>query len=149
MKNLLLSGIIAGAFILGVLIMTVKPAPLGGVASVDAYTSTTTRSTSASATASYRACGNRAVFGSIVVNQPASAGWVRVWDATSTATSTYVLPSPFSSTTYAVAVGREIAQISSASDVVGTYTYDVATTYGVVVETAVGFDGQYTVTCKN
>jgi hypothetical protein len=111
----------------------------------DSYKATTTSSGDASATASYVACLGQCQLGSIVVSQVGTAGWVRVWDATSSATSTMVEPTPFSSSTYAVAVGRPIVQITGASDVAGTYVFDTETSYGVVVETSIGFDGQYQV----
>lgn len=116
-----------------------------GVPMAESMNATTTSSADASATASYVACIGKCQLGSIVVTQVGTAGWVRVWDATTTATSTYVEPTPFSSSTYAVAVGRPIAQITGASDVAGTYTFNTDTYWGLVVETSTGFDGQYQV----
>src|SRR3990167_3841503 len=66
-----------------------RPTVLGGVSSGQEYNATTSVSTSASASESYVALKSAGVFGSIIVNQPATAGYLRVWDATSTATSTY------------------------------------------------------------
>lgn len=114
---------------------------VGGVSSPDSYNSTTTDSTFAHATLSRVACTGDCVFGSIVVNQVGTAGWVRVWSATSTATSSYSL-NP--SATY----GKQLAQITGASDVGGTYVYDISAPYGVVIETSTAFDGQYSVTYK-
>lgn len=114
----------------------------------NAYYATTTRSTSASATASYSACTGRCIFGSIIVNQVGTAGWVRVWDATSTATSTYVLTTTGSSSPYTT-LGSPIAQVLGTSDVAGVLTYDVGVNQGIVVETSTGFDGEYTITYKN
>lgn len=121
------------------------------VASAPMYESnngTTTSSSDASATESYVACLGQCQLASIVVTQPGTAGYVRIHDATTTATSTQIESSPFASSTYAVAVGRPIAQITGASDVAGTYQFDMKTYYGIVIETSVGFDGQYQVTWK-
>jgi len=132
---LVLLGVLAGGFV-------VKTPALGGVNSADGYFSTTTRSTSASATTGWRACTGPCIFGSIVVDQLATGGFVRVYDATSTATSSY--QGETSTGTY----GREIAHIDSASDVAGTYIFDVVANRGVVVETSSGFNGHYIITYK-
>ena len=119
-------------------------ANLGGVRTGDAYVATTTRSTSESATVSYLVCGGSGTFGSIVVVQPATAGYVRVWNATSTATSTYNSTDVATTATF----GVSLAQVLSASDVVGTLVFDSAYTKGLVVETSMAFNGEYVVTCK-
>lgn len=106
--------------------------------------STTTRSTSASATVSYVLCTGACQLSSIIVNQPATAGYVRVWNATSTATSTYQTTDVSTSTV--ITKGIPIAQILGSSDVAGDITYDIGMSLGVVVETSTGFDGEYTVT---
>lgn len=146
-KSLLLSVvalIVAIAAILG----GSQVANLGGLNPGEAYGwATTTDSTDASATLSYTACSNASsrgcILGSVVISQPATGGYIRIWDATSTATSTYVTePVPFSSSTYAVAVGRIITTFDSSNDVAGTYVFDVPVYYGVVVETASSYDGQ-------
>lgn len=147
MKNKIILGI-AGALlaVASWFVGQVTPTNLGSVASTEVYRATTTDSTDANK--SYLACKGACMLGSIIVTQPGTAGYVRIWDATSTATSTLVETFPFSSTTYAVAVGRPVAQVLGSSDVAGTYTFDFETTYGVVIETSTGFDGQYQVTVK-
>lgn len=119
------------------------------VASAPVYesnVSTTTRSTSASGTLSYAACTGSCQFASIIVNQVGTAGYVRIWNATSTATSTYQTTDVGTST--AITKGIEIAQILGSSDAAGTLVYDVQANLGIVIETSTGFDGQYTVTWK-
>lgn len=108
--------------------------------------STTTRSTSASATVSYVACTGSCQLASIIVNQTATAGYVRVWNATSTATSTYQTTDTATAT--AITKGIPIAQIAGATDVGGTLIYDIAANLGLVIETSSGFDGEYTITYK-
>jgi hypothetical protein len=143
MNQKLLFGAIV-VVLLGVLVggFAVKSPALGGVNSADGYFSTTTRSTSASASAGWKACTGPCIFGSVVVDQLASAGFVRIYDATTTATSTY--QGETSVGTY----GREIAHIDSASDVAGTYVFDVVANKGIVVETSTGFNGHYIITYK-
>lgn len=140
------------AMLLGVIISQAPKVAVGSVNTTDSYKATTTDSTTGSATVSSAICKGNCVFGSIVVTQVGSAGWVRLWDATSTATSTYSTSlrddqSMASGTPYTT-LGRPIAQITGASDVAGTYTFDVQTIQGLVIETASGFDGQYIVTFK-
>ncbi len=147
MKNKII--ITAVAFLLGVStwLLGFTPHPVGSVISGQAYYATTTRSTSASATYSYPACLGNATLGSVVVVQPATAGYVRLWSATSTATSTYQTQNPSLAST--LTFGKPIAQILSASDVVGTLTFDSSVVNGVIIETSSGFDGEYVVTCRN
>lgn len=140
------------AVLLGVVLATNSPrTALGSVSIVDVYKSTTTVSTSGSATVSYAACRGQCVVGSIIVTQPATAGYIRLWDATSTATSTYSGlrddTSMASGTPYTT-LGRPIAQVLGTSDVAGTLTFDAATIQGLVIETASGFDGEYVITFK-
>lgn len=139
------------AVLLGSIISQSRVA-VGSVNSTDAYKATTTTSLAASASVSYQACRGKCVIGSIVVVNPASAGWVQLWDATSTATSTYVgslrSESDMGSSSPYTTLGRPIAQIMAASDVVNTLTLDVQTVQGLVIETSTGFDGQYVITYK-
>lgn len=141
--KLLFAGIVA--VLAGVLIggFVVSSPVVGGVNSSEGYYSTTTRSTSASATVGWKACSGSCIFGSVIVDQLGTAGWVRIWDATSTATSTY--QGETTTGTY----GRELAQITGTSDVAGTYVFDTVANKGIVVETSTGFDGHYIVTYKN
>jgi len=71
---------------------------------------------------------------------------VRVWNASSTATSSYQTTDVSTSTL--ITKGIPIAQITGASDAAGTFVYDVAANVGIFVETSTGFDGEYTITYK-
>lgn len=119
----------------------------GSVSQGSEHQSTTTRSTSASATAGYQLCSSRGVLGSIVVNQVGTAGYVQVHDATSTATSTYASTDTSSSSPFTT-LGKPIAKVTGASDAAGTLTYDLNSFAGLVVETSTGFDGEYTITYR-
>lgn len=121
------------------------PHAVGGITSGQQYNATTTRSTSASGTVSYVAMLGQGTLGSIVVNQVGTAGYVRVFDATSTATSTTQTANPKA---IGVTVFHPVAQVLGASDAAGTLTYDVQVYNGLVVETSSGFDGEYTVTFR-
>lgn len=112
----------------------------------NSYYSTTTNSTGASATLSANLCKDNCQFGSLVITQPASAGYVRVWNATSTATSTYSWDQ--ASTTASITWGKAVAKFDSASDVTGTYVFDTLMSSGIVVETSTGFNGEYVITYK-
>lgn len=141
----ILTALMLTAFALYAFIVNVQSV----VASAPIYESnlsTTTRSTSASATASYVACTGPCQLGSIVVNQVGTAGWVRVWNATSTATSSYQTTDVATSSLQTK--GIEIAQVLGSSDAAGTLVYDVQASLGIVIETSTGFDGQYTITYK-
>lgn len=121
--------------------------PVQGSAPIyESNNSTTTRSTDASAATSSVVCKTNCQIASVIVNQPASAGYVRIWNATSTATSTY--SNDQASTTAAITWGKPIAKITGAGDAFGTLIYDSAADNGIVIETSVGFDGEYTITWK-
>jgi hypothetical protein len=144
MKNKIITGIVGillsvAAFLLG------GSNPLGSTISGQGYRATTTSSLGASATYSPLVCSGNSIFGSVIVSQLATAGFVRVWNATSTATSTYQTDNI---NTAGVTFGKELVKVDSASDVAGTYTFDVGVEKGVVVETASDFNGQYVLTCK-
>jgi hypothetical protein len=112
----------------------------------ESYLSTTSSSVLASGSVSKVLCTGNCQFGSIVVSQPGTAGYVRVWNATSTATSTYATTD--TATSSSVTVGVAISKVSGASDAFGTLVYDVAMNKGIVVETSTGFDGEYQITYK-
>lgn len=146
MKKKVITSVVAVLLALSAWLLGFVPqSPLGGSVGGQQFNATTTRSTSGSGTYSYPACLGTGTFGSIVVVQPATAGYVRVWNATSTATSTYQTTSSAAST---LTFGVPVAQVLSASDVVGTLTFDSLFTKGVIVETASDFNGEYIITCK-
>ena len=125
--------------------LSVQPAT-ASIGTFDSYNSTTTRAANASGTYSSNVCKDNCQFGSIVVTQPGTAGYVQVWNATSTATSTY--QNDQASTTAAITWGKPVAKITGASDVAGDYVFDVMMTNGIVIETSTGFDGEYVITYK-
>lgn len=129
----------------GALVFTQAPR-VGGVASAETYYATTTTSADASAATSWLACKGSCVLGSVTVTQPGTAGWVRLWNATSTATSSYT--SDVASSTRDITIGAQVGQILGTSDVAGTYMFDARLERGLVIETSTGFDGQYVVTWK-
>lgn len=141
-QKLLFAGIVAVLAVVAVVGFSAGQTRLGSVATPESYYSTTTVAGMASTTGGWKVCSGYCVLGSIVVDQPGSAGWVRVWDATSTATSSY--RGQTTTGTY----GRELGQITGASDVGGTYTYDVVATKGLVIEVSSTYDGHYVVTYK-
>lgn len=113
----------------------------------ESYNSTIASSTMASATLSTSICTGSCQLGSIVVNQVGTDGYVRIWNATSTATSTYATTDTATSSN--VTVGMPIARVYGASDAAGTLIYDVVMNKGIVVEVGTGFDGEYTITYKH
>lgn len=122
-----------------------KPA-VASIGTYESYNATTTRAADASATLSSVICKDNCQLGSIVVTQAATAGYVRIWNATSTATSTY--QSDDMATSSAFTLGRRVAQVAGATDAAGTLVFDVIMTKGIVVETSSGFDGEYVITFK-
>lgn len=120
---------------------------VGSVSGEDSgYYATTTSSTDGSATLSYMACKGpsgaaNCMLGSLVVVQPATAGYVRLWDATSTATTSYT-------STRSGTFGLPVARVDNASDAFGTLTFDQSLQTGLVIETSADFNGEYVVTWK-
>lgn len=111
----------------------------GSVATVEAYNSTTTSSTYANT--AYRAFSGTGMVGSIVITDDPSAGYIKIWDATTTATSTYQGESP------AGTYGRLVAQ-TAIDTLEQAITLDVAVKYGLVIETQAGFNGIASITYK-
>ena len=145
MKNKFILWLIGIALVfVGWLIGFVPQSPLGGVTPGQAYIATTTSSTSGSGTYSYPLCVGHATLGSLTVVQPATTGYVELWHATSTATSTYASTNIATTNTF----GISIAKVLSASDVVGTLNFDKELIKGLVIETASDFNGQYVVSCR-
>lgn len=133
------------AFVFFAFSNNVQPAK-ASIETYASYNSTTTRSTDASGTYSSNVCQGNCQLGSIIVNQVATAGYVRIWNATSTATSTY--QNDQASSTAAITWGKPVAKILGTSDAAGTLVYDTIMTNGIVIETSSGFDGEYTITFK-
>jgi hypothetical protein len=123
----------------------VRPA-VASITTYESYNSTTTRAANASGTFSSNVCKDNCQFGSIIVTQAGTAGYVQVWNATSTATSTY--QDVQASTTASITWGKPIAKIAGATDAAGTYVFDTIMTNGIVIETSTGFDGEYVITFK-
>jgi hypothetical protein len=97
--------------------------------------------TSGLASASVSKCFTADTLGSAVVTASSSAGYIRFWDATSTATSTYQNEdNTATNTTY----GRPVADIRGGG--VQTFTFDAVLFKGLCVETSSGFNGIVTVT---
>lgn len=119
---------------------------VGSAPMYESYKATTTSSAKASGTYSEAVCLGECQLGSIVVNQVGTAGYVRVWNATSTATSTYA--STRASTTASITWGLPVTRVLGSSDAAGTLVYDVLMSQGIVIETSTGFDGEYTVTFR-
>ena len=141
MKPHIILAVVGTLLIAGALFFGIERTPLGSVATRDSYNSTTTDSTHIDGKKGVVACVGPCQFGSIVVTQVGTAGYVEVYDATSTASSTYSLND---SATY----GRLLGKVTGATDVGGTYTFDIQARKGIVVETSTGFDGQYVITWK-
>jgi hypothetical protein len=141
--------LLVAIFVLGVSIFIDRhpDTALASVPMSNEYQATTSRSTSAAGLTGWSAVNGPAVVGSIVVNIPASAGYVQLWDATSTATSTYY-STDVASSSPTKTIGAPLIKIDSGSDVAGTYTYDINVRTGLVVETASGFNGEYTITYR-
>lgn len=147
LKNLLAlsSAIVLVAFALAMFIVGQQTkTAFGSTSRGSEYQGTTTDSTSASATVSRRLCSSNATIGSIVVTQPGTAGYVRIWDATTTSTTT-IQSNQVSSTSPSLTLGMGLQRITGASDVGGTYTFDQSTYAGLVIETSTGFDGEYAI----
>lgn len=111
----------------------------GSVSTGEGYVSTTTSSTYANT--AYKLFTGSGMAGSIVITDDPTAGYVRLWDATSTATSTYQGESP------AGTYGRLIAQ-TAIDATEQTLTLDAVVNYGLVIETQAGFNGIVVVTGK-
>jgi len=139
MKKENLFTIVLAVVLVGVFVFSDNAPSFGSIESGQAYNSTTTSATYANT--AYRAFLGSGIAGSIVTGDDPTAGYIRLWDATSTATSTYQGESP------AGTYGRLIAQ--TAVDVAeGTLTLDAVVNYGLVIETQAGFNGITTVTYK-
>jgi len=108
-------------------------ANLGSVRAGDEYQSKHLTSTNASSTAATTLRGSYGTLGSVIVTVPASTGYVEFYNATSgQPTSTATL----------------LTKIDSASDVGGTYQFDLTVINGLKADVPVGFNGEYTVTYR-
>jgi hypothetical protein len=116
-------------FLTGVLFVKTNTISFGSVSQDGVYNYKNITSANASATVPVKVKAGFGTLGSIVVNTT-HATIIRVYDSAS-ATST----------------GNLIASFP-ASAVVGTYTFDVAVSNGIVVDVPVGFAGNWTVTSR-
>ena len=109
------------------------------------YQSKMATSTMSSATTSQLfKLGSGSIGSVVIINTSAGALPIKIWDATSTATSTYMSENNASLTdTY----GRLVASFTS-NAATGTYTFDSTVFKGVVVEIPQGFSGTYVVTYR-
>lgn len=109
------------------------------------YQSTMATSTMASASAGNRIFTGSGTLGSLIITSPASAGGnLVVWDATSTATTTYAT---YDNTNTTKTYGRKVAEIATAT-IAGTYTFDVALFKGLVIEIPSSWNGIYTISYR-
>lgn len=124
-----------------VLIAFLSPgANFGSVSdSSGAYTATTT--TSSYANTAVKVMTGPGMIGHIVVTTAPSAGYVKFWDATTTATSTYQGEGS------AGTRNRLISQ-TAVSLAAGTYVLDAEVKDGLIIETQAGFNGIITSTYK-
>lgn len=148
LKNVLAvsSAIVLVAFALALFIVGQQTkTAFGSTSRGSEYQSYIASSTNASASAGTLLGTGPSTLGSVVVTSAASAGaYFRVWDATSTATSTYQNSDNTStSTTY----GRLIAQFK-ATAAEQTYTFDANAFKGIVIEVPSSWNGIYTVTYR-
>lgn len=147
MKNKIIIGLVGSLIVIASWLMGfAKQTPLGSIEASSTYNSTTTSATSLGS-AGWVAMLGQGQLGSVVVTQVGTAGYIQLWDATSTATSTYQSTDIASSTAY-LTIGRPILKVDSANDVGGTLTYDLQVFKGLVVEVAEDFNGQYVVTYR-
>lgn len=117
--------------LLGVFVLTGYPT-MGSTIMGNDYQATTSISTSANTHWQAKVAANGGCsLGSVVVASSSSGTRFKLWNATSTTDT--------ASTT--------IADFDEAI-AVGTYTYDITCTRGLVVETPTGFSGVYTVTFR-
>lgn len=137
-KNLL--AVLIAVVLVGGFFAFNKEASFGSVESAaGAYSATTT--TSSYANTAFKVMTGPGMVGHIVVTTAPSAGYIKLWDATSTATSTYQGEgSPGTR-------NRLIAQTAVAL-AAGTYVFDAEVKDGLVIETQAGFNGIISTTYK-
>lgn len=133
------------AFILfSIIISQQTKTAFGSVAQGSDYQSLT--ATSGLASASVSVALTAQTLGSITITGSSTGNVApfRVWDATSTATSTYQNENKLSTTT---TYGRPVAVLVAGLQP-QTYVFDANLFKGAVVEVPVGFNGVYTVTYR-
>lgn len=149
LKNLIISSIVLAVvgFFLAMLILSGQ-IPKNAFASVSQgseYQSYMATSTNASATTAIALKTTTGTLGSIVITQAATTGaYFRVWDATSTATSTY---QNYDNTSTSTTYGRLVAQVKTTATE-GTYTFDASMFKGVVLEVPSSWNGIYSITYR-
>lgn len=149
LKNTILASALVAivAFVLFTILIATQT-PKNADASVSQgseYQSYMATSTNASATTAIALKTTTGTLGSIVITQAATTGaYFRVWDATSTATSTY---QNYDNTSTSTTYGRLVAQVKTTA-AEGTYTFDASMFKGVVIEVPTSWNGIYTVTYR-
>lgn len=107
---------------------------LGSVVTGSEYNSNRFSSADAQATTTVLAKTGQGTLGSVVITVPATAGYLDLFNATST--------------THSTSTAEALASFDSGSDVAGTYTFDSAFTSGLFVEVSQAFNGEYTITWR-
>jgi hypothetical protein len=132
MKNIkeitILLGSVALIFVIGLMTAKVNFPSVGSVVDAGTYSFTNITSANASSTSATTVLSKGGTLGSVIINTT-HATIIRVYDGTATSTGTLIASFP-------------------ASAVVGTYTFDVAVSKGVVVDIPSGFAGNYTITAR-
>lgn len=133
-QNIIIAGLVVLLVLTGYVFLNVKEARdgrLGSVSVSNEYNATTTNSTSANTHSLIKS--SQCTVGSIVVASSSPSGQdVKIWNATTTRTD-------LSSTTLVTLRGG----VSE-----GTYTFDIACTRGLVIETPASFNGSYVITWR-
>ena len=147
LKNTILLSIwvaITGFFLASLILSQETKTAFGSVSQGSDYQSLTATSGLASASVSVALTAQTLASITITGSSTGNVAPFRVWDATSTATSTYQNENKLSTTT---TYGRQVA-ILVAGIQPQTYTFDTNLFKGAVVEVPVGFNGVYTITYR-
>lgn len=144
-KNLIASSIVLA--LVGFFCAMVIQNPFNAVASVSQGSDYKSQmATSGLASASVSKALTAQTFGSVIITASSTGNNspFRIWDATSTATSTYQSEDKYSTTT---TYGRLVASFAPGIQPL-TYTFDASLFKGIVIETPIGFNGSYVVTYR-
>jgi hypothetical protein len=148
MKSIKIFGAFTFALILGIFTGIGFNSTFQASASVpigNEYHSNIATSTMASASAGTLIKTGTGTLGSLIITKPATAGdSLKVYDATSTATTTY---QTYDNTQTTKTYGRLVSEIASAT-IAGTYTFDLTLYKGLVIEIPSSWNGIYTITWR-
>lgn len=108
---------------------------LGSVVTGSDYESIHITSANASSTAANFAKRGYGSLGSVVITKPATAGFINIYNATTT-------------TAYATSTAELLTAFDSSNDVAGTYTFDLEFSEGLQIDVPAGFNGEYTITYR-